>query len=435
MKKMKKIVALVLALAVCFSLAACGGDKPADTPAPSGSAGTEVQTTDKEEIVIGYVGPFTGALSMFTADMEWLTNLAVEAINADGGIYISGYDKTLPVRVVFADSESDPTTASEVAQKLVLEQGVDVLTGGWTPDTTAPVSAVAEKNGIPCLLSNSPAESWAASGNYEWSYGIMFSVVDMMEAYVDAIDKLDTNKKVGFLFDSEVDGVTFSAELQRELEERGYEVVDPGRFPMSTTDYTSIISQLKDAGCDVVAGNQILPNFTTAWQQFHQLGYVPKAMIIGKAIAYGNDVNALGNEIGDGLITEIHWDRSWPYTSTLLGLTCEELATKWETEKGVQDTGTSLGYNLALYEVLDLALSSCADLEPETIKNAIAAVDYTGIYGHLSTGGTHVFKVPLVAGQWVPSETWDYEAVIVGDGFYEDIPSVDPYVLPATTLK
>lgn len=429
MKNMKKLVALLLAVVVCFSLAACGNGGNDGGQQSSGDAAA------KEEIVIGYVGPFTGALSMFTQDMEWLTDLAVEAINEDGGIYIESLDKTLPVRVVFADSESDPTTASEVAQKLVLEQKVDVLCGGWTPDTTSPVSAVAEKNGIPCLLSNSPAESWQASGNYEWSYGIMFSVEDMMESYADALDKLDTNKKVGFLFDSEVDGVTFSAALQTELESRGYEVVDPGRFPMSTTDYTSIITQLKDAGCDIVAGNQILPNFTTAWQQFHQLGYVPKAMIIGKAIAYGSDVDALGNDIGNGLLTEIHWDRSYPYTSSLLGLTAEELSQKWEDEQGTQYTGTSLGYNLALYEVLEIALSNCADLEPETIKNAIAAVDYEGIYGHLSTEGTHVFKVPLVTGQWVPSDEWAYEAVIVGDGNYEDVPTVDPVIIEGTTLK
>lgn len=427
---MKKIVALVLAVALCLSLAACGGPQGGQQQGGQQGGGEA-----KEEIVIGYVGPFTGSLSMFTQDFEWLSDQATAVMNEDGGIYIESLDKTLPVKVVIADSESDPTTASEVAQKLVLEQNVDVLCGGWTPDTTAPVSAVAEKNGIPCLLSNSPAESWQASGNYEWSYGIMFSVEDMMESYADALDKLDTNKKVGFLFDSEVDGVTFSAALQTELESRGYEIVDPGRFPMSTTDYTSIITQLKDAGCDIVAGNQILPNFTTAWQQFHQLGYVPKAMIIGKAIAYGNDVAALGNDIGNGLLTEIHWDRSYPYTSTLLGLTAEELAQKQEAEVGIQYTGTSLGYNLALFEVLDIALSNCKDLEPETIKNAIAAVDYEGIYGHLSTEGTHVFKVPLVTGQWVPSETWDYEAVIVGSGNYDDVPTVDPVIIPGTTLK
>lgn len=429
MKTMRKVIALVLALAVCFSLAACGGQ------GDSSNGGSKVDGAAKEEIVIGYVGPFTGSLSMFTADFDWISAQAVEAINKDGGIYIEGYDKKLPVRVVKADSESDPTTASEVAQKLVLEQNVDVLCGGWTPDTTSPVSAVAEKNGIPCLLSNSPAESWQASGNYEWSYGIMFSVEDMMASYVDALDALDTNKKVGFLFDSEVDGVTFSAQLQKELEKRGYTIVDPGRFPMSTTDYTSIITQFKDAGCDIVAGNQILPNFTTAWQQFHQLGYVPKAMIIGKAIAYGSDVEALGNDIGNGLLTEIHWDRSYPYTSSLLGLTAEEFAAKEETETGAQYTGTSLGYNLALFEVLNIALSNCKDLEPATIKEALSAVEYDGIYGHLSFEGTHVMKVPLVTGQWVQSDTWDYEPVIVGNGNYDDVSVTDPVILPGTTLK
>ena len=432
MKKITKIIALVLALALCFSMVACSGG---DTSDKGGSSdGAAVTGEAPEEIVIGYVGPFTGALSMFTEDMEWITELAVEKINEDGGVYIEAYDTYIPVRVVFADSESDPTTASEVAQKLVQEQGVDILTGGWTPDTTAPVAAVAEKNGIPCLLSNSPAESWQASATYEWSFGIMFSVEDMMVAYVDALDKLDTNKKVGFLFDSDVDGVTFSAQLEKELTARGYEVVDPGRFPSSTTDYTTIITQLKDAGCDIVAGNQILPNFTTAWQQFQQLGYVPKAMIIGKAIAYGNDVAALGNDIGNGLITEIHWDRTFPYTSSLLGVTAEEFAQMYETEFGTQYTSTSMGYNLALYEVLDIALNSAADLEPATIRDAIAAVDYEGIYGHLSLDG-QVFKVPLVAGQWIQSEEWDYEAVIVGDGNYEIVPTVDPIVIPHTTLK
>ena len=425
---MKKIIALLLAVVVCFSLAACGNS------APAGDGGNAPTGEAPEKIVIGYVGPFTGPLSMFTADMEWITDLAVEKMNEDGGVYIAAYDKKIPVEVVFADSESNPTTASEVAQKLVTDTGVDVLTGGWTPDTTAPVAAVAEKNGIPCLLSNSPAESWQAAATYEWSYGIMFSVVDMMEAYVDALDKLDTNKKVGFLFDSDVDGVTFSAQLDKELKERGYEVVDPGRFPSSTTDYTTIITQLKDAGCDIVAGNQILPNFTTAWQQFQQLGYVPKAMIIGKAIAYGNDVEALGNDIGDGLITEIHWDRCLPYTSSLLGLSAEEFATLYEDTFGTQYTSTSMGYNLALYEVLDIALNNCADLQPATIRDAIAAVDYEGIYGHLSLDG-QVFKVPLVAGQWVQSDTWDYEAVLVGDGNYPEVPTVDPVVIPHTTLK
>jgi len=425
---------------MCFSFVAAGCGSTGDTADTTSSDDTAATSSsgsleDKDEIVIGYVGPFTGALSEFTVAFDWVMEQALEKINEDGGIYIEAYDKTLPVRVVTADSESDSTTASEVATKLVLNEDVDILVGAWTPDNTTPVSAVAEKYGVPCLLSNSPAESWEASGTYEWSYGMMFSVEDIVKSYADALDKLETNKIVGFLFDSEVDGVTFSGYLQTELESRGYTIVDPGRFASSTTDYTTIITQLKDAGCDIVCGNQTLPNFTTAWQQFNQLGYIPKAMVMGKAIAYGSDVEALGDDLGNGLLTEIHWDRSYPYTSSLLELTAEELAQNWEDEFNSQYPACSFGYDVSLFEVLDIALNNCTDLEPETIRDAIASVEYEGIYGELSFEGTHVMKCPITTGQWLSGDTWEYEATIVGSGSYPIIPDEDPIILPDTTME
>lgn len=425
MKKVFRIFALLLALLISISatLTGCGSDD-ADT-----SKG------GKTEIVIGYVAPLTGPLSCFTVAFDWVMEQALEEMNADGGIYIEAYDAKLPVRVIKVDSESNATKASEVASKLVLDDEVDILAGSWTPDTASPVSAVAERYQVPCLISNSPADSWLTGGPFEWSYGIMFYVEDMMTSYIDALDKLDTNKKVGFLFDSEVDGVTFSALLTKMLPERGYEIVDPGRFAFATSDYTNIITQLKDAGCDIVMGNQILPNFTTAWQQFKQLGYVPKAMVIGKAIAYGSDVAALGEGLGEGLITEAHWDRSFPFKSSLLGVTAEEFSAKWETEFKSQYPQTSLGYDLTLFEVLDIALNSCKDLEPATIRDAIGAVDYDGIYGKLSFDENNVMRAPIVTGQWVKSEVWDYDCKIIAPGNFSIITGGDPILIPNHTVK
>jgi branched-chain amino acid transport system substrate-binding protein len=425
MKKKVRVFALLLALILCIPAALAG----------CGSGGSSTKSGDKEEIVIGYVAPFTGPLSAFTQAFDWVSEQAVAKINEDGGIYIKKYDKKLPVRVVKSDSESNATKASEAATKLVLDKKVDILAGAWTPDTSVPVSAVAERYKIPCLISNSPADSWLTGGPYKWSFGLMFYVEDMMKSYVDALDKVSTNKKVGFLFDSEVDGVTFSGILAKMLPERGYEVVDPGRFAIATTDYTNIITKLKDAGCDIVMGNQTTPNFTTAWQQFQQLGYVPKAMVIGKAIAYGSDVAALGNDLGNGIMTEIHWSRSFPYKSSLLDLTCEQLAAKWESEKGTQYPSTSLGYDLSLFEVLDKALTNCEDLEAETIRDQLKAVDYEGIYGELSFDDNNVMRIPIVTGQWVKSSTWDYDANIIAPGNFPIIDSVDPIVIPTTTQK
>lgn len=410
---------------------------PATLAGCGGSGGDDKAAGEKTEIVIGYVAPFTGPLSVFTVAFDWVTEKSLAQLNADGGIYIEAYDKKLPVRVVKADSESNATKASEVASKLVLDQKVDILAASWTPDTSTPVAAVAERNKIPCLISNSPADSWLTGGPYEWSYGIMFYVENMMSSYIDALDKLDSNKKVGFLFDSEVDGVTFSAMLKEMLPEAGYEIVDPGRFPVSTTDYSNIISQLKDADCDIVVGNQILPNFTTAWQQFKQLGYVPKAMIIGKAIAYGSDIEALGGDLGLGLMTENHWDRTLPFSSSLLKMSASEIADAWETEKETQYPATSLGWDIALFEVLGEALTSVKDLEPASIRDAIAAVNYEGIYGKLSFDENNIMSVPLTTGQWVKGEKWPFDANIISAGKFSDVitDTKDPIAIPGHTVN
>lgn len=458
MKNIKWLSLLTaLILSVVFILTACGGGSGSTTAAPAAAPETTVAAAEesaapetpaaeteaapaaadgsKSEILIGMVAPMTGPLASFTEALEYNTEMCLEKINADGGIYIESYGKKLPLRVIFADSESDATKASEAAGKLVQTDKVDILIGTCTPDNTSPVSAVAERAQIPCLVTDAPYESWAASGDYKWSYAAMFSVEDLVNGYVEAMDKMDTNKVIGYLFDSDVDGVTFSEVMRPVLEEHGYTIVDPGRFPSDTTDFTSLIPQYKEAGCDLVVANQLMPNFNTAWSQFFQIGYVPKCMVIGKAILFGSDVAALGEGKGEGLMNEIHWHRSFPYTSSLLGMTCEEIAAAYEEKFEKQYPLSEFGYDIATYEILYEALSTCKDLEPETILNAIGAVDYEGVYGHLAFNGTHVVKCPIVTAQWQKSDTWDYDPVIIGVSRFTEIPSNDPIVIPNTTIK
>lgn len=440
--KKSKLFALLLAAAMVFALVATGcgggsGDSGADAPSSTGSASTEAsgapaaESGEKEEILIGYVAPFTGPLSCFVVAYEWVQNQCLDVINANGGVYIEAYDKNLPVRVIIGDSESDPTKATDVATKMVLDDKVDILMAAWTPDTTNSVSAVAERYEIPALMVNSPADSWLTGGPYEWASGIMFYQDNMMHSYIDSWNKLDTNKKVGYVFDSEVDGVTMSAKLNELLPQYGYEVVDPGRFPASTTDYTNIITQLKNAGCDIIIANQTTPAFTTCWQQFHQLGYIPKVMTVGKAENFDTDIAALGNNIGIGLMSEIHWDRSFPYSSSLLGLSCGEICDKWEDENGTQYPFT-IGYDVAGFEVIADALSRCKDLEPATIRDAILATDIDSLYGHLTFDENQVAAVPIPCGQWIEGEKWEIEKIITGTYELEGVETVQPIYMPGS---
>jgi len=434
----RKVIAFSIALALVLSmfLGACnnntGGGGGGDTS--SGSAPTTTDSgTDAsgDEILVGYVTAFTGPLAVFTVATRWVDEMCLEEINKDGGIEVDGVKKK--VRVIYGDTESDPTTATEVAQKMVLENKVNILVGAWTPTNSGPVAVVGERYGVPTYISNSPAESWIESGGpYYWAMGTLFYMSDLLTDSIGGMKKLDTNKKVGFLFDSEVDGIVQSA-LEREmLEAEGFTVFDPGRFPMDTVDYTDLIRKIQAENCDIVVASLIGPQFSTAWKQFHENNYIPKGFVIGKALQFQSDADALGEGMAHGLIAEVHWDRTYPFNSPLLGMNCEQLAEKWETEQGIQFPMT-LGYDVSLWEVLNDALTRAGTLDPESIRQAILATDMEGIYGHLTFDENQVASVPCVTGQWHKGETWSYEKTIISSITFPAIPSFPPFILPNTT--
>jgi branched-chain amino acid transport system substrate-binding protein len=424
-RRFKRAALCIAALMLLAILAGCGGGGQS-----GGQTGDSGQTPDAAgdapaTIKIGYVTPMTGALAEFSVAIQWVTDLALPVINKDGGIYIKEYDKRIPVEIIFADSESNPTKASEAAQKLVTTDKVDILVGAWTPDTTIPVSAVAEKNQIPAFMENSPVESWLEGGPYTWTYALMFSVRNMMESYFDAWDKVDTNKKIGFIFDNNVDGVVMAPMVKEIADGRGYTVIDPGRFPMSTPDYSSMINQFKQENCDIIVANAITPDYAVFFQQFYQMDYMPKILTVGKAIHFESNALTIGSaELANGLMGEIHWDRAYPWDSPLLGMTVQELCDKWEAEHDGPYPST-IANDLTCFEVLNELLNTAQTLDKETLRDTFPLLNGPSTYGPINFDENHVFENACVVIQYVLGDRYPLEKNLIAHGKFTEIPESD----------
>jgi ABC-type branched-subunit amino acid transport system substrate-binding protein len=112
-----RALALVLLGAL---LIACRGPSNG-TPAPSEARPT---TPTGTPITIGYLADTNGSSATIAAGMHLGTDLAVQQINAAGGI--NGH----PLKVKYVDPQSDPSTAVQMAQTLVNQDQIDVLMGG-----------------------------------------------------------------------------------------------------------------------------------------------------------------------------------------------------------------------------------------------------------------------------------------------------------------
>jgi branched-chain amino acid transport system substrate-binding protein len=358
-------------------------------------------------IKIGHVSPRTGPLAGFGEADAFIVGQVKDLVSK--GLNIGG--KTYKVDIITKDSQSSASRASEVASELILSDKVNLLIGSGTPDTTNPISDQAEVNEMPCITTNCPWQPYffgrkgdPAKG-FTWTYHFFWGLEDVIGAFLALWDELPTNKVVGGLFPNDADGNAWGDAklgLPPALAKAGYKLHDPGRYQLMNNDFTSQISAFKAAGCEIVTGNMIPPDFATFWSQAAQQGFKPKIVTIGKALLFPSVVDSLGAR-GNGLTSEIWWTPNHPFKSGLTGQSCQALADAY-TKATKRPWTQPIGYQHALFEVaIDVLKRTKNPNDPKSVLAAITSTNYQSIVGPVNWAGKpvkNVSKTPLVAGQW-----------------------------------
>ncbi|HEX6656521.1 MAG TPA: ABC transporter substrate-binding protein [Ilumatobacter sp.] len=414
-----------------------GGEATATTTAAGGVATTAAAATGGT-IKIGYVTPHTGALAPFGEADAFVLDALRETFAA--GVAIGG--ATYAIEILDRDSESNSNTAATVAQELIVQDGVQLMCVAQTPDTTVPVVQTCTNNEIPVLSNNAPWQPhYLGIGGQlgpdiappvasEWNYHFFWGLEDVIQVFLAMWTEVAPGGVVGAMWPDDPDGNAWSdpnVGFPPKLAEAGYTLVDPGRFPLGTTDYTAQISQFKDAGVEIVTGVMIPPDFGAFWTQCQQQGFQPKAVTLGKCLLFPGAVASYPNPIG--LSSEIWWSDRHPTTSSLTGQTSAELAAAYEAATGRQWT-QPVGYVHSLFEVAIDALKRAGGAsDKQALLDAMGATNLETIAGKVDFTNSvvpHVTKTPLVGGQWVASEEWDVEFKIVTNEQLPGIPIDGP---------
>ena len=451
--KKRKVLGLIIAVCMVLTFAvgcSSGGGNAGGSPtAPGGSPTAPGGGTDTSGaptvIKIGIPNPTTGALASFGIGSPWAENLIVDYVNkTEGGIMINDYigadgqshqlGKKLPIECVFADTQSDSNKAGEVAQQMITNDKVNVLIARHTPGTALPVSQTAEANKVPCVSLECPVESWAQGGPYTWVYHSFWKVEDACNLYMAMWQQLGFGKGtvVGFLFPNDPDGLAWQPIFTQMLTDAGYVISDPGQYPIGNTDWTAVINKFKQDKVDVLTGCDVAPDFTSFLAQAKQQSLSYKFISMGRAILFPADANASPPDLIDGATCEVWWSPWHPFTSSLTGSTCAQLATAYEKQTGV-GWSAPMGYKYAGMEIVVDALTRAASLDPVKIRDAIAATDLDTIVGHIKYDQTtHVAPTPIVGGQWKLDSTGKaVELRIVYNQNHPNIPTNATLTLPS----
>ena len=317
-------------------------------------------------IKIGMITPETGPIAAFGEPSKWVADEVSKFLG--DGIVVAG--EKHPIQILNRDSQSNPNRASEVAAQLINNDRVDIMIASSTGDTTNPVADQCELNGVPCITSDDPWQSWffGRKGDpkkgFQWTYHFFWGFDQVANMFAEMWLSIPTNKKVGVMLTNDPDGIAASDPvhgLPATIKSHGFDVNYLGLYPPLSDDFTAQISKLKDMKADVACGIFNPPQFAIFWTQCAQQGFRPKIMTPPKALLFPTAVEALGNR-GAGTSTEVWWSHHHPFKSSLTGETAQQYCDAYEKASGKQWT-QPLGFKHANLEVAIDALKRAKKLD------------------------------------------------------------------------
>ncbi len=255
MKKLFKTLCLVMVFALLIScLAACGQkEETAQSAETSGESTTaqndataQAETSSQGgSVLLGLIGPMTGDYANYGTSTRDGAQVAVDEINAAGGV--NGYTFTLQAE----DSQGDPDSAVSAYGKL-MDDGMDVSLGCVLSGEAQSVIVSAKADDILIVTCTSSAKDCIKDN--ENAFRVCFN--DPAQGYASANYIADNNlgTKIAVFYQSDID---YSAGLYEtflaQAKERGLEIVAEQSFTDSTkTDFSTQINEIRDSGCDLV---------------------------------------------------------------------------------------------------------------------------------------------------------------------------------------
>ena len=364
-----------------------------------------------DKLTIGFISPITGPLGGFGQTDGFVLAAARKAL--EKGLTIGG--KTYAVEILDRDTQSDPSRAGQLAKDLITNSGIDLMLAVSTPETINPVADACEAAGVPCLSTVMPWEAWyfgrgAKPGQpspFKWTYHFGFGVEEFYKAYIKQWSLIETNKKVGVMYPNDADGNAIRAVLAPMLTKAGYTIVDPGAYETGTADFSSQIALFKKEGVQIFNTFPIPPDFVAFWNQAAQQGLHKQIKIVqpAKFGLFPSDMEALGS-LGKNMCSAGYWHKSFPYKSSLTGLSGAELTDGYEAASGKQWT-QQLGATLALLDAATATLKASADPKSKAeVAKALSTLKTTTIAGAVDfTSGPvpNVAHGPIIGMQWVKS--------------------------------
>ncbi|MBO4288960.1 MAG: ABC transporter substrate-binding protein [Lachnospiraceae bacterium] len=289
---MKKVFAILLALAMVLSLAGCSSTPATTTAAPSEATTTKAAESEApagDPIQIGAVLPLTGSSTgeFLKAAMEVAQDIINNSHDLDWDLAKNkGILGGRPVELVFADHQASADIATTEAAKL-LDQGVVAITGAYNSGCSASVATQALEYGVPMVCGSSSSASLTDGSTY--AFKSIFNRVaanDEQESqeFFEYLKYLNETcnagiEKVAIAWINNSYGIHANEMFEKYAAQYGFQEVASVSYESSSTSFDTEAAQIKESGADAVFQASYIGDLTLFAQAYSSLQFKPAAIV------------------------------------------------------------------------------------------------------------------------------------------------------------
>ncbi|MCD2502922.1 ABC transporter substrate-binding protein [Clostridium sp. NSJ-145] len=323
---------------------------------------------DADEIVIGAIGPLSGAASTYGQSVKNGAQVFLDKVNANGGI--DGKQVVLK----FEDDEADPTKSINAYDKLVNQDGVKLLLGPVTSGAANAVGPNATADGVPMITPSGTETNLTTTGG---EYVFRTCYIDATQGEV--ISKYASEnlgaKTMAILYNKDSDysiGIAEAAKAQ--FESNGGTVVEYISYNDGDKDFSAQLTNIKSSNPDVL----VLPDYYSVVpviaDQARKIGITSQLM--GGDGWDSPELVKIGGDAVEGAVFVNHYspDDSDPEV--------QEFVNSYKEKYGeTPDAFAALSYStLQLFEE---AITKAGSTDGEAVKDALKNIDVDTISGNI----------------------------------------------------
>ncbi len=320
-----------------------------------------------DSIKVGIILPGTGEKAKFGEIEKKSFEMAMEEINAAGGV--NGKN----LEFLYEDDEGMPDVARLAAEKLITEDKVVMLGGGYSSSETFAIAGVAQQNRIPFLI-NTGSDNKITEMKWDYVFRLNQPVSDYPKALESFMTEVVKPRSVAILYENTNFGSSGSKEFQQSCDKLKLKVVMNEGYQSGGLDFKLLLAKVKQANPDVIYMISYLTDASLLMKQSMELKLNPKIFVGGGAgftlPEFGENAGKAGNMVFSATL----WYQTLPYPGAREYYDKFVKRYKMDTEYHGAE-----GYSCA-YVIAD-ALRRAKSLTPDDVRESLSKTDIVTIFG------------------------------------------------------